>query len=50
MNYIYLKIRIKSKRQTPQNGFALIEKRYHKDFRALIFPPLLADTPKAIVC
>jgi hypothetical protein len=27
---IYRKIHKKSKRQTPENGFALIEKRYHK--------------------
>jgi hypothetical protein len=34
----------------PLKGFALIEKQYHKDFRPLIFPPLLADTSKAFVC
>jgi hypothetical protein len=28
---------IKSKGQTPENRFALIKKRYHKNFEALIF-------------
>jgi hypothetical protein len=32
-DYIYRKIRKKSKRQVPENGFALIEKRYHTILR-----------------
>jgi len=35
---------------TNRNGFVLIEKRYYKDLRPLIFSPLFADSPKAIVC
>ncbi len=37
VDYIYRIIQKKSKEKTPQKGFALIEKRYPKYFRPLIF-------------